>query len=117
MSMAAKLVLMSLLLGFYACCVASAALQFLAWRHVRTDRGPTLRGVWKPDDYFDEVGLRQMRLARWLLIVGAVLFLSYIVMGRVFTSLAGEPNSRGQGTGYRGQPATAQAEAGAVAVA
>ena len=47
-----------------------------------------MRGVWNPADYFDATGLRQMRLARWLLIVGGVLFVSYIVMGRVFTSLA-----------------------------
>jgi hypothetical protein len=88
MTNVAKIVLATLLLGFFGCCVASAALQFLAWRHVRADRGPTVRGVWSPDNYFDETGLRQMRLARWLLIVGAVLFLSYVVMGRVFTSLA-----------------------------
>ena len=84
----AKIVLSSLLLGFFGCCVASAALQLLAWRHVRADRGPTVRGVWNPDDYFDATGLRQMRLARWLLIVGGVLFVSYVVMGRVFAALA-----------------------------
>ena len=88
MTSLAKIVLSSLLLAFYGCFVASAVLQFLAWRHVRADRGPTVRGVWKPDDYFDATGLRQMRLARWLLIVGGVLFVSYFVMGRVFTSLA-----------------------------
>lgn len=88
MSTLARVLLASMLLGFFACCVASAALQLLAWRHVRSDRGPTVRGVWKPDDYFDPIGLRQMRLARWLLIVGGVLFVSYVIMGRVFTSLA-----------------------------
>ena len=88
MTTIARVLLASMLLGFFGCCVASAALQLLAWRHVRPDRGPTVRGVWKPDDYFDEVGLRQMRLARWLLIVGGVLFVSYVIMGRVFTSLA-----------------------------
>jgi hypothetical protein len=88
MTSLAKIVLSTLLLAFYGCFVASAVLQFLAWRHVRADKGPTVRGVWKPDNYFDEVGLRQMRLARWLLIVGGVLFLSYFVMGRVFSSLA-----------------------------
>ncbi|HVH13192.1 MAG TPA: hypothetical protein VM759_09080 [Longimicrobium sp.] len=88
MTTVARVILASLLLGFFACCVASAALQLLAWRHVRPDQGPTVRGVWNPDGYFDETGLRQMRLARWLLIVGAVLFVSYVVMGRVFTSLA-----------------------------
>lgn len=88
MSTVARVLLASMLLGFFGCCVASALLQLLAWRHVRPDRGPTVRGVWKPDDYFDEVGLRQMRLARWLLIVGGVLFVSYVITGRVLTSLA-----------------------------
>lgn len=88
MSTIARVVLASMLLGFFACCVASAALQLLAWRHVRADKGPTVRGVWKPENYFDEVGLRQMRLARALLIVGGVLFLSYVILGRVITSLA-----------------------------
>jgi len=88
MSTVARVVLAALLLAFYGCFIASAVLQFLAWRHVRADKGPTVRGVWKPDNYFDDIGLRQMRLARWLLIVGGVLFLSYFVMGRVFTSLA-----------------------------
>ncbi|HEX6040837.1 hypothetical protein [Longimicrobium sp.] len=89
MSTIARVVLASLLLGFFGCCVASAALQLLAWRHVRADKGPTVRGVWKPDDYFDPIGLRQMRLARGLLIVGGVLFVSYVLMGRVFSTLAG----------------------------
>ena len=83
-----KLLAAGLLLGFFACCVASALLQLLAWRHVRPGQGPTVVGVWKPENYFDEVGLRQMKLARWLLIVGGVLFVSYVIMGRVFTSLA-----------------------------
>jgi hypothetical protein len=88
MSTIARVVLASLLLGFFGCCVASAALQLLAWRHVRADKGPTVRGVWKPENYFDAVGLRQMRLARALLIVGGVLFVSYLIVGRVFTTLA-----------------------------
>ena len=89
MTTIAKIVLASLLLAFYGCFVASAVLQFLAWRHVRPGEGPTVRGVWKPDSYFDEVGLRQMRLARWLLIVGGVLFISYFIMGRVLSAMAG----------------------------
>ena len=89
MSTLAKIILSSMLLAFYGCFVASAVLQFLAWRHVRADKGPTVRGVWKPDNYFDEVGLRQMRLARWLLIAGGVLFVSYFIVGRVFSAMAG----------------------------
>jgi hypothetical protein len=89
MSTLFKVVAVSLLLGFFACCVASALLQFLAWRHVRPGQGPTVVGVWKPDDYFDEVGLRQMKLARWLLITGGVMFLSYVILGRVAGAVSG----------------------------
>ena len=89
MSTLAKVILSATLLAFYGCFVASAVLQFLAWRHVREGEGPTVRGVWKPDNYFDEVGLRQMRLARWLLIAGSVLFVSYFIMGRVLSAMAG----------------------------
>ena len=89
MTTLAKVILSAMLLAFYGCFVASAVLQFLAWRHVRSDRGPTVVGVWKPDDYFDEVGLRQMKLARWLLITGGVMFLSYVILGRVVGAMSG----------------------------
>ena len=89
MSVLAKVILASMLLGFFACCVASALLQLLAWRHVRPGQGPTVVGVWKPENYFDEIGLRQMKLARWLLILGGVLFVSYIVVGQVISRVAG----------------------------
>ncbi|HEU4885200.1 MAG TPA: hypothetical protein VFT45_23260 [Longimicrobium sp.] len=88
MSVLAKVILASMLLGFFACCVASALLQLLAWRHVRPGQGPTVVGVWKPENYFDEIGLRQMKLARWLLILGGVLFLSYAILGKVIANLA-----------------------------
>ena len=89
MSVLAKVILASMLLGFFACCVASALLQLLAWRHVRPGQGPTVVGVWKPENYFDEIGLRQMKLARWLLILGGVLFVSYMVVGQVISRVAG----------------------------
>jgi hypothetical protein len=88
MSVLAKVILASMLLGFFACCVASALLQLLAWRHVRPGQGPTVVGVWKPEHYFDDIGLRQMKLARWLLILGGVLFVSYMVVGQVISRLA-----------------------------
>ena len=87
MSTLARVILAAMLLGFFACCVASALLQLVAWRHVRPGEGPTVRGVWKPDQYFDEVGLRQMKLARRLLIMGGVMFVSYVIVGRVVTEL------------------------------
>lgn len=88
MSTVMKVVAASLLLGFFACCVASALLQMLAWRHVRPGEGPTVVGVWKPENYFDPIGLRQMKLARWLLITGGVMFVSYVILGRVMGSVA-----------------------------
>jgi hypothetical protein len=33
--------------------------------------------MWKPEGRFDDVGVNQMRLARRLLLVGAVAYLSY----------------------------------------
>jgi hypothetical protein len=83
MSTPIKILAAGLLLGFFGCCVASALLQLLAWRHVRPGQGPTVVGVWKPEHYFDEIGLRQMKLARWLLITGGVMFVSYVILGRV----------------------------------
>lgn len=67
-----------LFISFVACCVASFALQLLAWvRHVRPGAPVELRALWKPEGYFDGTGLFQMRLARSLLVVGAVAYLSY----------------------------------------
>jgi hypothetical protein len=80
----------ALLLSFFACCVASALLQLVAWRHVRPGEGPTVRGVWRPEAYFDPVGVRQMKLARWLLIVGGIAFVSHVVVLRVGATVAGE---------------------------
>ncbi len=68
---------MTLLLSFMGCCVASALLQLIA--HTRHSRGGPggMGSMWKPEGKFDEVGVRQMRLARRLLLVGAVAYLSY----------------------------------------
>jgi hypothetical protein len=71
----------ALLLSFFGCCVASAILQFLAWnRHARPGEGPTLRGLWRPEAFLDPVGARQMRLARRLLFMGAMAYLSHGVV-------------------------------------
>lgn len=78
----------TLLLSFFGCFVASAVLQLVAWRHARPGQGPTVRGVWKPDHFLDEVGQRQMRLARWLLIVGAVMFISHVIVLRLGMTMA-----------------------------
>ena len=68
---------MTLMLSFMGCCVASALLQLIA--HTRHSRGGPggLGAMWKPEGKFDDVGVFQMRLARRLLMVGAVAYLSY----------------------------------------
>ena len=63
--------------SFVICCVVSAALQIFAWsRHSRGGGAPSLKALWRPEGYFDEVGLRQIKLARLLLIVGIAAYLS-----------------------------------------
>lgn len=71
----------ALLLCFLACALGSALLQLLAWtRHAREGVPVSLRALWKPEGYFDPVGLNQMRLARRLMLVGIVAYLSYGVV-------------------------------------
>ena len=78
---ALQLVMTGLLLTFLACAVASGALQLLAWtRHAREGVPVRLSALWRPHGYFDEVGLRQMLLARMLMIVGMVSYLTYGVI-------------------------------------
>lgn len=68
----------SLVFCFVICCVVSAALQILAWtRHAREGVAVSLRALWKPEGYFDEIGLRQILLARRLLTVGGWAYLTY----------------------------------------
>jgi hypothetical protein len=62
---------------FVVCCTVSAVLQILAWsRHSLEGARVSLRGLWRPEGYFDAVGVRQIRLARVLLAVGGVAYLS-----------------------------------------
>lgn len=68
-------------ISFVGCCVASALLQVIAWTRHKREGVPINPGaVWKPEGYFDATGLYQMRLARAVLVVGAVLYLSYGVL-------------------------------------
>lgn len=70
-----------LVLTFIACCLASAALQIIAWtRHAREGARVALRAMKHPEEHFDVVGIQQMRLARGLLTVGGVIYLSYGVL-------------------------------------
>lgn len=79
----------ALLLTFLACAVASGMLQLLAWtRHAREGVPVRLAALWRPHGYFDEVGLRQMLLARTLMLVGIVAYLSYGVLLLVVQTFA-----------------------------
>lgn len=70
-----------LFFSFVACCVASALLQLVAWtRHAREGVPVNPSALWKPEGYFDDVGLYQMRLAKRALLTGGVMYLSYGVM-------------------------------------
>ena len=67
--------------SFIFCCVVSGILQLLAWtRHARAGVPVTVRALWRPEEYFDAVGLRQITLARRLLTIGGVAYLSYGVL-------------------------------------
>jgi hypothetical protein len=71
----------TLVFAFVICCTVSSALQLVAWwRHTLPDTPVTLRAVWKPEGYFDAVGLRQIRLARLLLLVGVSAYLTYLLL-------------------------------------
>jgi hypothetical protein len=77
-----------LFVGFAVCCTASGLLQGVAWwRHRLEGQGVNPSALWKPEGYFDPIGLRQMRLARRLMLVGAVMYLSYGVLILVATGV------------------------------
>lgn len=76
-------------LTFLACAVGSGLLQLLAWsRHAREGVPVSLKALWNPAEYFDGVGLRQMLLARRLMVVGIVAYLSYGVLMLLSSTLA-----------------------------
>jgi hypothetical protein len=63
---------------FIICCLVSAVLQVIAWtRHARAGHSANLRAIWKPENYFDEIGVRQMQLARKLLMLGTFAYLAF----------------------------------------
>lgn len=81
----------ALVFAFIICCLVSAVLQVVAWsRHAREGVPVNLRALWRPEGYFDEVGLRQIRLARRLLMAGGFAYLTYgalLVLSRAATGL------------------------------
>jgi hypothetical protein len=83
-----EIVATALVFSFVICCVVSAALQIIAWsRHAREGVPVSVRALWNPDGHFDEVGLHQIRLARTLLTVGGVAYLTYGLLIVVSTVL------------------------------
>ena len=71
----------ALVFSFVICCAVSAALQIVAWsRHSREGAPVTLKALWKPEGYFDEVGIHQILLARRLLNFGGWAYLVYVAL-------------------------------------
>ncbi len=81
----------ALFFAFIICCVVSAVLQILAWsRHSREGVPVSVRALWKPEGYFDEIGTRQVELARRLITVGGLAYLllgALIVVARVTSAV------------------------------
>ena len=68
----------TLLFVFVGCCAASGMLQASAWmRHTREGVPASPRALFEPERYFDEIGLRQIVLSRWLVTLGAVAYLGF----------------------------------------
>jgi hypothetical protein len=73
-----------MLVGSLGAATGSTFLQLVAWtRHARPGAAVSPMAVWKPAGHFDEVGLRQMLLARRLLIIGLAGYLSVGVLAVV----------------------------------
>jgi hypothetical protein len=71
----------ALVFSFVFCCIVSGILQVIAWSRHSVEGAPvSLRALWRPEGYFDHIGLRQIALARRLLTIGAVAYLSYGVL-------------------------------------
>lgn len=62
---------------FVVSCTVAAVLQILAWsRHSLRGTRVSVRALWRPEGHFDEVGIRQIRLARALLAAGGAAYLT-----------------------------------------
>jgi hypothetical protein len=86
-----NILITTFVLSFVFCCVVSGILQLLAWtRHAREGVSVSVRALWRPEEYFDAVGLRQITLARRLLTIGGVAYLSYGVLMVAATVLSAE---------------------------
>lgn len=71
----------ALLLSFVLCCATSGFLQVRAWgRHALPGVPVSLRALKEPERFFDSIGLRQMLLARRLLTIGGIAYVSYGIL-------------------------------------
>ncbi len=76
--MSAALLGDAMLIAFAACCVASGVVQVIAWsRHSLRGAPVSVRALWRPEGHFDATGLRLIRLARRLLMLGGVAYIGY----------------------------------------
>ena len=70
-----------LFFSFIACCVASCLLQVVAWTRHKREGAPVNPGaLWRPEGFFDPIGLYQMKIAKRAIIIGGVMYLSYGVI-------------------------------------
>ena len=70
-----------LLFSFVFCCAASGFLQVRAWgRHTLPGVTVSLRALREPERFFDPIGLRQMLLARRMLTLGGVAYVTYGIL-------------------------------------
>jgi hypothetical protein len=70
-----------MMLASLGAATGSTLLQLIAWtRHAREGVSVSPMAVWRPAGHFDEVGLRQMLLARRLLVMGLAGYLSVGVL-------------------------------------
>ena len=87
MPRALQLLSVMLFMSFVACCMASALLQLIASLRHSSGKGLGFMAMWRPEGKFDEIGVYQMRLAKRLMLVGAVAYLSYGVLMMVMSQV------------------------------
>ena len=76
-----QVLMTALLLSFVLCCATSGFLQVRAWgRHALPGVPVSLRALKEPERFFDSIGLRQMLLARRLLTIGGIAYVSYGIL-------------------------------------
>lgn len=80
------ILLNALLVAFFICCVVSAVLQIVAAMRHSLGEGVSPAALWRPEGFFDAVGLRQMRVARRLLVTGVAAYLLFGLLRLAFSA-------------------------------